>query len=152
MLRSVLPVALVALLALAGCDATGTTGQAQFETEAFFTTPDGVDSTDWRVGPAFDARIQVQRRPDPNPAFSRETVTMQLYAPTAPAGFGLYRLEADGRLFLVDDAPGQSGPSFYTFSFFASEVSATGLSGVYRLIVLDGRDRVVTFGDFELRG
>ena len=142
----VLPLA----VALAACDAVSDGDQNLFEDQAYFS-PVGTASG-WPVGPAFNARMRVLRPPTPNPAGPTDEVFMQLDVDVpAPGGFTLRRLEADGRLLFVASVDGVNGPSFYTFTFPGRRVDELGRSGTYRLLVLDGSDRVVTYGDFVLQ-
>ena len=154
MLRSAaLALAALALTAaLAGCDATSdAANQRAFEDAAFFLPANGLDSTDWRVGPAFDTRYEVTQAPTPNPARAGDAVSLLVTTYSGSGGLALYRRLSDGRLDLIDAQPGQPGAWIYSFGFFGSQVSQTGAPGPYRLIVLDANERVVTYGDVELR-
>lgn len=140
-----------ALFAVAGCDGFNGEEQRLFEDTAFASPSDGVSADDWRVGPLFGARFQLTQAASPNPAAPSDPVSLQVYADEAPGGIALYRRLADGGLQLIQAKPGVSGPNIYTFTFFGSEASSTGASGSSRLIVLDGIERVVTYGDLVLR-
>lgn len=137
----------LALVLLAGCDSASSDAQLAFEASAFGSTSDGVTPDDWRPGPIFGAGTSVTVVPSPNPATPGERVTLQLYGDDGLGAFSLYRRELDGGLQLVQS---QTGPA-YTFVFFASDASPTGTSGSSRLVVLDGFQRVVTYGDLVLR-
>jgi hypothetical protein len=145
--------------ALAGCDSGSGEAQRQFDAQAFGSTPSGItargpagepgttDPDDWRVGPYFTARAQVTVIPFPNPAGGGETVTLQLFADgTGP--LSLVRLLPDGRIQDIRAEP-VGGPTFVTFTFFASEISVSG-TGLHRVWVLDSFDRVVTYGDIQV--
>ena len=137
----------LALATLAGCDSAASDAQLTFEAVAFSGTSDGVTPDDWRVGPIFGAGASVTVPASPNPATPGERVTLQLYGDEGLGTFSLYRRELDGDLLRIQL---QSGPA-YTFTFFASDASPTGTSGSSRLIVYDGFQRVVTYGDLVLR-
>ena len=139
------------LLPLTACDSLASGDQAAFEDQAYLTVPGSVDV--WRVGPAFDARVSILQPPTPNPASSNDEVVMQLdVTVAAPGGFALYRLyPEDGRLALVQSLSGVSSPWFYTFTFLGRDVDPLAQAGTYRLLVLDGTERVVAYGDFRLR-
>jgi hypothetical protein len=151
---------LVLLLVVAGCDGFSGEEQRLFEVTAISSPSDGVTSDDWRVGPFYGARVQVIDRDQttpgvegvsPNPAQPDGDVVLQVYADEGPGGFALYRRRPDGELDLIQAVNGVAGPNIYTFTFFGSEVSATGAPGSYRLVVLDGLERVVTYGDLVLQ-
>jgi hypothetical protein len=157
-MRRLAPLALLFLVA--GCDGFNGEEQRLFQDTAYFSPSDGVTSDDWRVGPFFGARVQVIDRDQatasvegasPNPARPNGEVVVQVYADEGPGGFALYSRQPDGGLDLIQAVNGVSGPNIYTFSFFGSEASATGASGSYRLVVLDGLGRVVTYGDLVLQ-
>ncbi len=142
---------LLALFAVAGCDGFNGEEQRLFEDTAFGSPSNGVTADDWRIGPTFGARFQLTQAASPNPAAPSDPVSVQVYADEAPGGIALYRRVADGSLQLIQAVDGESGPYIYTFTFFGSEASATGASGSARLLVLDGVERVVTYGDLVLR-
>ncbi|HEX9951538.1 MAG TPA: hypothetical protein VGB53_07200 [Rubricoccaceae bacterium] len=141
----------LAAAGLAACDSAGPEAQRLFEDTAFGSASDGATADDWRVGPALATRVQVVQAASPNPASPGEQVSLQIYADEAPGGFALYRRQPDGGLILVQAQPAQNGPYIYTFTFFGSEASPTGTAGSSRLILYDGFERVVTYGDLVLR-
>ena len=140
--------ALALCLALAACDGVSADEQRAFEAAAFGSPSDGVTPGDWQVAPAFGTRVQLTQPPSPNPARASEPVSLLLYADSAPGGFALYRRLSNGDIDLVDSVPGVGGPNIYTFTFFGGEAGTA--SGSQRLIVLDGLERVVSFGDLVL--
>ena len=156
MLRPALRATLAAVLlaALPACDSGPAGGQQQFEDRALLDVPGGIaDGDDWRVGPAFGTRVQVVQPVTPNPVGAGETATLTVDAKDVPSGLYLYRLSADGRLVPLG-SPGTSYASaaasdFYTFSFFGSEATP-GVTGLYRLFLLDGGGRIVTYGDVQV--
>ena len=146
-----LPAVLLALLAVAGCDGFNSDEQVAFELVATAGRSDGVTPDDWQVAPAFRGRVEITAVPSPNPARPGETVSLIVYASEAPSGLDLYRRrEVDGLLERFQSRAGVSGPNQYPFSFAGGEVSTTGRTGTHRLLVLDGLERVVTYGDVVL--
>jgi hypothetical protein len=146
--------AAVLLLALAACDSGAGEAQQLFEDRALLDVPSGVnDGDDWQVGPAFGTRVQVVQSVTPNPVGATETALLTLDVKDVPTGLTLYRQDTDGRLLPLG-SPGTffesaASADFYTFSFFGSEVTP-GVTGLYRLFVLDGVSRVVTYGDVRV--
>ncbi len=139
--------AALALVLLAGCDSAASDAQLAFEATAFFGTSDGVTPDDWRAGPIFGAGASVLTVPLPNPALPGERVTLLLDGDEGLGAFTLFRREPNGDLQPIAS---EAGP-VYSFTFFASAASSTGATGSSRLVVLDGFERVVTYGDLVLR-
>ena len=152
-----LSAALAFLLVATGCDSFSGEEQRLFEDTAYRGASDGATADDWRVSPTLGSRVQVLQPASPNPARLRgddgrgEIVSVQVYADEAPGGFVLYRRTAQGGLAPVQGLAGAPGPNIYTFTFFAGEASATGTAGSVRLVILDGLERVATYGDLVLR-
>ena len=156
-----------ALLAvLAACDTVSVEEQRFFEDQAFATAPAGFtetseggavvseDADDWRIGPGYQGRVQTVQVPYPNPLPFRETGVYQVNVVAGVAGgLALYRLDAGGRLRLVgrpcDDAVAST---ICTFTFQGSEVSPVGDEGLVRLVLLDGQNGVVSYGDVQPAG
>lgn len=167
MLRPFALVTLALLVAsaplLSGCDALSGEQQQAFVAAAFALPPSGFaetdaegrlirnDPDDWRTAPIYGSRFLVQQRPFPNPARATQQVAMVVYTEGGvPGGLRLYRLDGRGVLRLIDAEPRATQTGFYTFTFFGAEVSDDGSPGLYRLILLDGREDVVTYGDVML--
>lgn len=142
---------LSALLAAAGCDSAGVQQQQIFEQSAFNSASDGPSPDDWRVAPFFGIGVQVTQPATPNPATPSEPVSLQVYADETAGGLALYRREPDGGIRIIQALRPVAGPNIYTFTFFGGDAAATGMPGSARLIVLDGLDRVITYGDLVVR-
>ena len=160
MLRTAL--VLFVLLA-AGCDSGLGEAQRQFDNQALLVRPDGfteieiVDGTarvvsedpdDWRLGPAFGVNTQITQRPVPNPVGPRQQFTLTLFTDGLAGGLLLRRINARGDAVVI---PGTERPEaafrgFYSFTLTGDDVAA-GVDGLYRLVVEDGRGRIVTYGD-----
>ncbi len=142
---------LALFLTVSGCDSAGIQAQQAYEAQAFGSESNGVSPDDWQVAPFFGIGVQVTQAAAPNPAAPTEPVSVQVYADETAGGLALYRREADGSIRLVQGLLPVAGPNIYTFTFFGGDASPTGGAGSTRLIVLDGFDRVVTYGDLVLR-
>ena len=163
-----LPIRLVlvlsVLLAGAGCSSFSDEEQQAFETAAFYLQPEGYtevsamgevgsrDADDWRSAPVFAGRASVLTPPTPNPATRGTTVRLLIDTQGVPGGLALYARDARGDLILLDDRPDATEVGFYELAFFGSEAAAGRGDGLYRLIVLDGAQRVVTYGDLRVEG
>ena len=160
------PLALGTLLAVGACDGVSVEEQRFFEDQAFAQTPSGFtqtdatgtvaseDADDWRIGPAYQGRVQTIQTPYPNPLPFRETAVYQVNVVTGVVGgLALYRLDRDGRLRLVgepcDDA---AAATICTFTVGGSEVAPVGGDALVRLVLVDGRQGVVSYGDVQPAG
>lgn len=159
-----LALALAAVALGPACGTFDNEAQRTFENTALLLQPEGFtetaddgtvvsrDADDWRVGPAFVGRVQVVTPPVPNPADRSDRVAIQLYTQGVPGGLALYTINARGDLLLIDERPDATAEGFYELSFFGSEATGGGGNGLYRLVVLDGSQRVLTYGDVSIGG
>ena len=157
------------LLLLAACDSTSATEQRLFEDAALLTPVAGItetdamatvlrtDASDWRIGPAFLNRVEVSQLPYPNPVRLGQAVNFLVYSQGVPGGLRLYVLELRNGvvdLVPVNDPnafePGAAQSGFYPFSVSARQI-ALGGAGLYRVVLLDGSQNVVTYGDLDIR-
>ena len=158
--------ALALLMLLAACDGVSVEEQRFFEDQAFATVPSGFtqtteggavtseDADDWRVGPGYQGLVQTIQVPYPNPLPFRATGVYQVNVVAGvPGGLALYRLDAGGRLRLIgrpcDDAVTST---ICTFTFQGSEVSPVGDEALVRLLLVDGQNGVVSYGDVQPAG
>ncbi|HEX8298826.1 MAG TPA: hypothetical protein VF594_06655 [Rubricoccaceae bacterium] len=147
-------IAFAVFAAFSGCDSVGTEEQLFFENQAFSGVSDGDTDDDWRVAPFFASHVLVIQEATPNPASPgtpNSLVEIIISDSDASGGYAVYRREPSGDLELIQGLEGQSRPGIYAFSFPPSAASETRTEGSKRLIVLDGLQRVVTYGDLVLR-
>ncbi len=167
MLRPLLLATVV--LNLAACDGTSAGAQRVFEDEALFTPVAGItetdeeanrlstDPADWRIGPDYINRVTLLELPSPNPSRLGQAVGFLVDTQGVPGGLRLYVLAEDraGAVDLVPVAdpnaskPQASQAGFYPFSISTSQI-ARGGPGLYRVVLLDGTQGVVTYGDLEI--
>lgn len=162
--RSVIITVATFLLVCSGCDVTNTNAnQELFERDALETTPSGFTATsadgsiiegeedpdDWRTAPLYAVgRFEMAQVPFPNPYAERSGLAFSGFV----EGLGelvLWRLQLNGVLVLLDRqelGSGSRGFSFVDDGTWFSNVQP----GLHRLVVLDGRGRVVTYGDIEV--
>ena len=160
-------IALFSLLVLgltAGCD-TGL-GEAQriFDDQAYFGAAEGItevrivdgaavivdtDPDDWRVGPRFGTRVQVLSPPSPNPVSRDDAITFTLFT-TDPGPLQLRWRDALGDANFVEDFPSSAG-GIRSVTVRGSELS-DGTEGVFRVLVVDGSQSAVTYGDVRVGG
>lgn len=145
-----------------GCDVTNTgVNQEAFERDALETVPSeftetdasgtvmSEDTDDWRTAPLYAVgRFEITQLPYPNPYAEPSGLSFSGFVEGA-SELVLRRLQSNGALvFLAREEPGAGTQPF----FFTDD--GTWFSGVqpglHRLVVLDGRGRVVTYGDIQV--
>ena len=151
-----------AALASSACGTFDNEAQESFEFAAFQTVPNGftettetgevvrTDPNDWQIGPAFVGRVQVLSPLYPNPASRSDRLVLSMYTDGVVGGLALYTLNARGDLLLLAERPDATAPGIYELEAFASEATSGGGAGLYRLVVLDGAQRVLTYGDVSV--
>ena len=176
MLRPPTPLAVRLLLALplalvAACDGSTVGAQQAFEDEALLSPVSGItrtdangrvearDPSDWRIAPAYVNRVEFIGTPFPNPVRYGQDVSVPVNTAGVPGGLRLVLLEEDpqtGSLDLValrdprSECPGGAGPDNCLFYVSASQIGLSG-PGLYRLVLLDGVNGIVSYGDVEVR-
>lgn len=151
-------------LLLAACSTQN--DQLEFEQEAF-QEPDGsitrtnesgeIEGSrdqDWQVAPFFVGEIEVDP-PYPNPVLSTGTILLEFYVvpQSSITNPSVYVLFDDGsppkHLDLISENPLSSG--YHQFLFEARDLSrftdSESISGLKRILVMDGRDSVISYGD-----
>lgn len=153
----------LALLA-SGCDTGLGEAQRVFEDQAFLGAAEGItevrivdgeavvidtDPDDWRVGPSFGTRVQVLSAPSPNPVSRGGAITFTLFT-TDPGQLQLRRRDARGDVLFVDAFPSSAG-GIRSLTVFGSDLD-DGTDGIFRIVVTDDRESVVTYGDVRVEG
>ena len=170
MLRLLVP--LVALVLFTGCDGASPEAQRLFEDAALLSPVSGItqtdaagaissrDADDWRIGPAYLNNIVFLQLPSPNPVVRGDALRFTVDAVVGvPGGIQVFVLAEDPstgvlRIQTIRD-PGATGADavrsdICQFVISASQIGLSG-PGLYRLLLLDGRDGVVSYGDVEVR-
>lgn len=165
MIRLFLPFSIVAAVLFlfgGGCDITNTAAnQEAFERDALQKVPSGFteitadgtviseDPDDWRTAPLYAVgRFEIGQLPFPNPYAERSGLAFSGFA----EGVGelvLRRLQSNGVLVGLDRdvlGSGTRGFSFVDDGTWFGNVQP----GLHRLVVLDGRGRIVTYGDIQV--
>lgn len=142
--------------------------QRRFEDEAFVqpqgitqTTADGSivsdDPDDWNVGPMYQSLIIVDQPAFPNPVDynSNFTIRINLQTPDAVNQMIFYSFryptELNGPIYELDQSRLQLFNSVTIPASSIADQGAAGAAGTYRILIYDGRDNLITYGDVELR-
>lgn len=156
---------IIGCLALAsGCDAFGTSEEQLAFREAAYQVPQGytavaadgdvisTDADDWRTAPVYAGRFYVEIPPSPNPVTADESMSMTVFVDGGViGGLSLYRVNALGDLQRVERVPGATRTGLYTLVLDGGEL-IDAETGLVRLVILDGREEVVTYGDVQVTG
>ena len=161
------------LVALA-CDSGTADGQRLFEDDALLSPAQGItrtaitdagvvvlsrDSSDWRIGPAYLGFVRFLELPSPNPVASGAAVSFLIDTEGVSGGLELVAVQRRGDLvdFVEILDPGAQRPDafasgFYSFTVSASQIAVAGggAGGLTRVVLLDGRDGVVSYGDIQV--
>ncbi|ARA92876.1 hypothetical protein AWN76_006665 [Rhodothermaceae bacterium RA] len=148
---------LLSLLLMAGCDSTGP--QETFEDDASrppsgFTRTDAnggvlsVDEDDWRTAPAFAGIVRVSpAHPNP-PGDQFVNIPVSVFQFNQVRGGLVVRaLDAADRFIVLDEIQQASSPGAYVFTFSPSLI---GRRGLVRLFILDGFEKLVSYGDLMI--
>lgn len=164
MIRTLL-VALVALLAMPGCDTNA--GQDDFFLQSQLTpegitrtTPSGEvigdpDPDDWRVAPTFLGSVEIIPA-SPNPVERNGLVTIVVQDTFGDVLTGGVRAtgftDTNPRQFVELDRDEGNGP-FYTLTFSPTLLRQTGgdAARLFRIRIFTVDSRIVSYGDLDVR-
>lgn len=142
--------------------------QNEFEQQAYrtpanitSTNADGVilstDADDWRIAPIFANTVEVFRPAFPNPTIN-QTITIEFLVSGLDAVQGLivYVLRKDRSVIQVYRHSANVLPTGITQvridpSVFSLSGSISGASGVHRLLFYDLQERIISYGDVEVK-
>lgn len=155
-LRQILAAWLGALVLVSGCNLEDE--QETFWAEAL-AEPSGITETtesgtvvstdpeDWRVSPRYRGLVTTIEPPYPNPSEGQTVILTVDYSAIqgAPQQLFLVVVEEE-RLSVIDEVTGTAGA--YQFSFNPS--ATLGEPGLYRLLILDDGDELISYGDIEV--
>lgn len=165
--NSLIPaICLIAILfyLLSGCNQNS--DQREFE-RAAFSAPSGITETnergeiinnnndpdDWRISPFFQGDVDLIPPPFPNPVQSNDIITIdiQVHFLDRISGISL-RVYQPPNMYPVDERT-QITTGTTTFKInplLISPPNQTNPAGIYRLIIQDETQNVITYGDIEI--
>lgn len=164
-----LRLSLLLALAVSGCDSGTVDSQRLFEDRALLSPVEGItridtdgtvrerDPSDWQIGPFYQARYEFAFLPSPNPVSkSQESLSFSLAALGSTAGtlqVSVLQEDRSGRPELVPVPKGRcqvtTSAPVCSLDLFPSQFGLANASGLYRLVILDGRG-VVSYGDVKV--
>lgn len=153
---------LLNLLILFGCNQNS--DQREFERQAF-SEPSGITKTDqsgtvignpdpddWRISPFFQGDIELFSPPSPNPVLSNGDLRIEIQVNVLDriSGINIF-VYRPPRFYRVDDRP-QVPTGNTTFTIPAKIIAGGNPSpqGLYRIIIQDENDNVISYGDVEI--
>lgn len=158
-----LPVlALFILITISGCNQNS--DQREFEKEAF-SEPNRITETndqgdiinkdpdDWRIAPFFQGDIDLITPPFPNPVLTNDRLNINIQVNFLDRISGIYiRVYRFGTLYPVDERT-QITPGT-TSIVLDPRIISGGIpqpAGLYRIIIQDETENVITYGDVEIK-
>lgn len=155
------------ILLLFGCSKSD--DQIEFEDQAY-AAPDGitettsdanqepisVDPDDWRISPMYQGLVRFETLPHPNPVQRNTTIQFDMYVNVIEGIPGLLIHIYDPldrrlglRIYNEEQNTLPVGPKLIILdtSIFPQNSS----TNLYRIIIFDGRDNVVSYGDIEIQ-
>ncbi len=169
--QKIMPVAaLLACLLLLGCSKSD--DQKKFEQQAYsipenYTAmnangrPAGsgqTDPDDWRISPAYQGLIEVSTPAYPNPVSLNSSlrIDIDILGFESVPGLEVYTLRQVNNLFgpIVQLDQSELSPGLRVLvmdpSSFSGASSSQNATGLNRIIIFDGRDNVITYGDVRV--
>lgn len=167
-MHSKLPLFLLIFLALLSIFSSCSQSEEQREFErAAFSEPSGFTQTnangqvinrdpdDWRISPFFQGLIEISSYPFPNPVRTNERIVMDLLATGIEPVSGIiayvYYRPNSIKIIPVDDrTPLPAGLVTFTLNPLEITEFIEQPKGLYRIILLDRNENVITYGDIKI--
>ncbi|MGD8427926.1 MAG: hypothetical protein PVH63_09850 [Balneolaceae bacterium] len=147
--------------------------QRKFENEALATpqnitetkndgTVINIDEDDWRISPMYQGQISIglqnDEPPFPNPVLFNSNLTIQLYfrtdSPVNALDIRRFRYPNSDVFTQVDFIPQDQLNAYNNITIPASQIAigeGSSASGLYRLLIYDGNQNLITYGDIEVQ-
>jgi hypothetical protein len=160
-------------LLIAGCSKSN--DQRDFENHAISTQPEGItrtnangetideDPDDWRISPFYSGLIQVETPAYPNPvAYNSSNLRIDLYlTPNIERANRIevyaFRLPGENNIYgpldVLEDLSSLSSIETINLSgeHVANSSGGSQASGIYRILIYDGRSNLISYGDVEVQ-
>lgn len=157
---------LVPLLLSTGCsksdDQRRFEDQAQAEPQGITETSGSGESTgqpdpdDWRIAPMYSGLIHIEVPAYPNPVNfnSNLRIDIDIRGPEVLSRLEVYSFEYPGQLhgpLSVLDNPTYLQTVSINAEAIANSSGGSGASGLYRLLLYDGRENLISYGDVRVQ-
>ncbi|HEX6981948.1 MAG TPA: hypothetical protein VF181_04235 [Balneolaceae bacterium] len=160
---------LLAGILLAGCSKSD--DQRRFEDQALVAPQritemtangraiaDKEDPDDWRISPMYRGLIDIETPAYPNPVALNSNLRIDLYITGLEtiSTLDVYAFELPGRIYgPVDILENLSSTTLVTINLNAAIVANSSAgsqaSGIYRILIYDGRQNLISYGDVRLQ-
>lgn len=153
-------------MAFFGSSCTNNDDQNRFEAEAYsvpsgYTETDSqrniinTDEDDWRISPLYAGLIRVVDPPFPNPVTYGLEFEIYIRVDAAPAGSSIqlyYFNDRDTRPTILDSQPVVDDFDDVVFRITTDHFgTGTQARGLHRLLVFDGNQRIISYGDLLIK-
>jgi hypothetical protein len=166
--KIVLPALLLFLgaLTLTGCSKSD--DQKKFENEAL-SIPNGItetdasgkvianknDPNDWRISPNYAGPVRIETPAYPNPTFSNEfRIVIYINVEAIPSGrIDFLIIDDKGEQYFLNKTVENVASGFLSIVLNRSQfagISPNNTSGLYRILISDGRNNIITYGDVKI--
>ncbi|HET6527693.1 MAG TPA: hypothetical protein VFG39_02990 [Balneolaceae bacterium] len=154
---------------LAGCSKSD--DQRDFENGAFAVprgitemtangtvVPDKEDPEDWRIAPMYRGLIDIETPAYPNPVALNSSFRIDLYITGLEtiSALKVYAFELPGKLYVpIYVRENLSSTSLVTINLNAAAVANSSAgsqaAGLYRILIYDGRQNLISYGDVRIQ-
>lgn len=157
---------LLFVIALVGSSCTNNDDQNRFEAQAY-SLPEGytetdtqskvlnTDDDDWRISPLYIGLIRIFNPAFPNPVDygSQFEITVRVDATPAGSSIQLYYFNTvNTNPTILDSQPVVDDFTDVVFRISTNQFgTATSARGLHRLLLLDGNQRIISYGDLLIK-
>lgn len=119
--------------------------------------PDKEDPDDWNISPMFAGLIEVETPAYPNPVALNSNLRIDLYIRGLEtiSALEVYAFKFPSDIYSLYIEENLSSTTLVTINLNAESVSNSSggsqASGIYRILIYDGRQNLITYGDIRLQ-
>jgi hypothetical protein len=116
------------------------------------------DQSDWRISPDFAGLIKIQTPAYPNPVGFDQNFFIDIEIPYTDTidRLAFYAVDPDAvdqnMIFLKEEANLSIQDSYLLNSGYFANNSGVSTSNMYRILIYDGRDNLISYGDVQVGG
>jgi hypothetical protein len=120
--------------------------------------PDKGDPDDWRVSPMYRGLIDIEMPASPNPVALNSSLRIDLYITSLEtiSALEVFAFELPGSLYgPIFNQENLSSTTLVSINLNAAVVANSSpgsqASGLYRILIYDGRQNLITYGDVQIQ-